>query len=131
MKQKIRYCKDCGEPFIPVKRQLFCNTTCKQRYYRKRDKYDIMVECELCGNIFIPNHLNRKYCSDDCAKEIKYIKDREFHYKLKREFPEFYYNDLGSRGTSTTHKMFREEDGSPDFKREAEWLKREKKRLRL
>lgn len=131
MKEKTKLCKECGEPFIPIKRQIFCNSTCKQRYYRRINKYGVIVECEVCGETFVPNHLNRKYCSDECAEGMKRKKDKLFHFKTRREFPESYHDDLGSKGTSLTHKMFRKPDGSPDFDREGEWLKREKKRLGL
>lgn len=131
MKQKVKLCKECGEPFIPVKRQVFCNSTCKQRYYRKRDKNVTEIECEVCGEVFIPNHLNRKYCSDECGEEMDRIKRKRFMFKLRRDYPEIYYNDLGSRGTSTNHKLYRQKNGDPDFDKELKWLKGEKQRLGL
>ena len=131
LKQEIKFCKDCGEPFIPVKRQIFCNSTCKQRYYRKIHKPNVEVTCEYCNTTFIPKHLNRKYCSDECAEEMNRILKKKFMFKMRCKFPELYYNELGSKGTSTSYKLYRKKDGTPDFNKEEKWLKNEKRRLGL
>lgn len=136
MKQKIRQCKQCGEPFVPSNgKHIFCSLYCKNLYYYKQKKTFKVVECGYCGKKFTPGrngyYPNQKYCSDDCAEEMNRIKTKKLRFKLKREFPELYYNDLGSKGTSTSYHLIRDKKGKPDFKKEQRWLEKEKKRLGL
>lgn len=77
----------------------------------------------------MPKYTFVKYCSDDCAEEMNRIKAKKLRFKLRREFPEIYLNELGSKGTSTNHKMCRKENGEPDFEKELKWLEKEKQRL--
>lgn len=48
-KPEIRYCQECGEAFIPMRRdQEFCDRPCRQQYHsRRRDRgmelYDLVM----------------------------------------------------------------------------------------
>lgn len=131
MKEKIGICRNCGEPFVKVKAQKYCNDKCKwQYYYRKKFPLE-EIKCGFCGTVFMPKSRLVKYCSDFCAKEMNRILSKKLRFKLKREFPEFYYNELGSRGTSTNYRLIRDENGEPDFDKEREWIDKEKNRIGL
>ena len=52
-------------------------------------------------------------------------------FKFRRDHPERTYNETGSKGTTTSYKTIKNENGEPDFEKEAEWAKKERKRLGL
>jgi len=132
MKQKIRHCKYCDEPFVVInKKQIFCNRNCRDKYYyRQKNPLEERI-CEYCENEFVPKHNNEICCSKYCAKELHRIKRKKFIHKLRREYPELYYNELGSKETSVNYRLYRDKKGEPDWKREEKWVKSEKKRLGL
>lgn len=43
--------------------------------------------CPYCGELFIPEHLNRKYCTEDCYKERKKERTRERYAQMQRYMP--------------------------------------------
>lgn len=51
------------------------------------DEKELMKKrCEFCGNSFIPNRKNQKYCSTDCRLKSNYerSKNRVYEYKCKK-----------------------------------------------
>lgn len=101
-------------------------------------------KCQYCGKRFSDKskYGNRKYCSEKCSKNarrekdadrkfnkrhsIKYVIPLEYLNKEGKPLREFSLNkELGSMGTSqTSHR-------NKNFKKEAELISKEKKRLGL
>ena len=85
-------CKICGKEFEPPKkmgrRPSVCSFEChcaleKKQLDKKRERARQMsmaktrneigqeYKCPSCGNVFIKNHANQKYCSEECFKKHK------------------------------------------------------------
>ncbi|KAF5057140.1 hypothetical protein DSECCO2_359900 [anaerobic digester metagenome] len=131
MKDITKKCKFCNKEFKPTnKRQIYCDNVCRQKaYYRRNNPLEIFGLCFWCGETFTPKSNRELYCSEECARQSKNNKSKKLMYKLRREFPELYYNELGSKGTSINYKMYRDENNNPDFEKEESWVRREKRRL--
>ena len=52
-------------------------------------------------------------------------------HKLRKEFPELYLNNIGSRNTNSSYKLKKDKNGEPDFEKEARVIRAERKRLNV
>ena len=91
-RHKIKnYCKECGCILLEGGRSycpICVETQLKNRNEKKkmeRMKNKKIKVCPICKKEFMPNHLNRIYCSDECAEIGHTIKDREWKRKNKKE----------------------------------------------
>lgn len=132
--KSMKKCKNCGELFTPKRRdQKYCCKKCLQRYnYRERNPLHL-ISCEFCNDIFMPDSHRVIYCSEKCAKEADREKSIERFHQNKKDFPERYHYDLGngSKDTISSGKLIRDKDGNPDFDRELEVIRNQKKKLGL
>ena len=64
-----RRCKFCDAVLPPEStlQRMFCSSACAQRFHRWGKKKAEKRACVACGEMFIPNRLNQKYCSNFCA----------------------------------------------------------------
>lgn len=61
---KMRLCRECGEPFKPIKpNQRYCSA-CQLPAPEPISPRD----CLRCGTSFTPRHRFQKYCSNKCRK---------------------------------------------------------------
>jgi hypothetical protein len=132
LKQKIKNCKLCDKEFVVrSNRQLYCSRSCKDKAYWRRKNPLEVKSCEYCGKSYIPKHNNSQCCSEDCSEELHRIKSKKCMYKLRKDNPDIVHSEWGSKGTSTTYNVIKDENGQYDFDKEAEWAKKERKRLRV
>lgn len=98
-KEKIgpegRICPVCGKP-IPEHRNLqakTCSDECGnklrnykayQRKKKKRMEEPVRKTCQICGNLFIPNRSNQKYCGKECAAVANRLSARKSAMMKKR-----------------------------------------------
>ena len=63
-------CKCCGKSFESKDpHALYCNSNCRQKYYRQRDAADRRRECvcPVCGKSFVTIQYNAIYCCNECS----------------------------------------------------------------
>lgn len=82
------------------------------------NKCSVIKTCEFCGNLYVPNHHNQKFCSDYCYKEHR--KDYKAEWKRTKYHPK----PIQQLGTS-----YITEKRNKDFKKEHEILQKEVRRL--
>lgn len=100
---EVKYCKYCGEPFIPFnKKQFMCgDNECLKAYKREkwaekhpriegaegRRKYDIPERiCIICGKVYKPRSCAQKTCgSPECRKENENRRVRDCYYRNKEK----------------------------------------------
>lgn len=130
MKNEFKRCKHCKKEFKPKnKRQIYCTDNCRKKAnYRKKNPLYTTI-CIICNQTFLPKNNNELYCSDDCKKIAKNKQSSDWIRESRKEHPDKYNNELGSKGTSPSYKMHRKADGSPDFEKEFKWSQKEKKRV--
>lgn len=83
-------CSLCGKSFVKKwNSQKYCSTDCackakklqdkhnsRKRYIQEKQKHEkITATCEYCGEQFIKQHGNQKYCSKTCSEN----KNRELN----------------------------------------------------
>ncbi|MCE7699960.1 MAG: hypothetical protein K8E24_014455 [Methanobacterium paludis] len=126
-----RKCKNCGKVFSTKNKvHIYCSNKCKFEYYKRNRKPKIRI-CDYCGKKFISKNTRSKYCSKSCYEEGNRVNTKKRMYKLRKEFPELYYNTLGTKGTSDKCHLYRDDEGKPDFEKEGIELKHELARLGL
>ena len=62
-KSKLKKCTSCGKEFTNSLLEICneCNEILEKRLYG--------IRCECCGELFVPKHHNKKYCSERCARK--------------------------------------------------------------
>ncbi len=139
------FCSDCGVRFSakrPDKR--YCSPACQARVGRRRrnEQTDITKagrNCLLCGKHFdiTPPNTNRRYCSENCARESARSQRRAFHrrrpgiqkiYNSRRPFGDSViarlrrkYPDLPSACEACGEDRILEVAHKPEFKRNGAW----------
>lgn len=132
VKKRIKVCKFCKKEFVVnSNRQMYCSRSCKDKAYWRR-RHPIWIKyCEFCGEIFEPNHNNTRCCSKECTEKLHIEKSRHNSYLYRKKHPELKYRITGSKGTSTSYKVKKDENGKPDWDKERESVKKLKKKLGL
>lgn len=67
-------CVGCGIEFIPhTGHQIYCTSWCRTQCQRKIHQPTSKEKvCEICGKVFTQISPNQKYCSEECAKKVRY-----------------------------------------------------------
>jgi len=67
-------CAQCGAVFIPIRiDQRFCSVHCKDAFYGSHQVKN--KTCLCCGKDFITTSHKKKYCSKNCYKIMKAVRD--------------------------------------------------------
>ncbi|HEY5576220.1 MAG TPA: HNH endonuclease [Clostridiaceae bacterium] len=113
-KIEIKKCLNCGKEFNGKRGNLYCSSSCKNKYRESVAKYT--HKCIFCGKEFKSNAENRTYCSNKCfLKDITKHKaicehcGKEFVGKNKRP------NRFCSRKCFCQHLGF-EDKNMPKYK---------------
>jgi hypothetical protein len=69
-------CKVCGGEFKSRRGKIYCSATCREKYYSLHKhpittgkvKIRRVLVCKRCGDEFIQNHHNQKYCGPVCKR---------------------------------------------------------------
>lgn len=71
--ENSRVCAVCGKP-LTGRQERYCSKRCKKKAEHNRERGEqpdakYTKVCPTCGHTFLTDKRNRKYCSDECAKE--------------------------------------------------------------
>lgn len=76
-------CLKCEKEFKTYRNaQKFCNILCKNIYH-KQGIIKIKV-CPFCNKVFECTNNSQIYCSNECYKETKLIRDKEYYKRSKK-----------------------------------------------
>lgn len=82
----MKSCAYCGKEFIKRTRSRDSNKYCSRECYfesiKKKPQVKPKVICSICGKEF-EGRKDKKYCSDECRKEIARFKSKEYWNKNK------------------------------------------------
>ena len=82
-------------------------------------KREYPMVCRKCDENFIANHLNRKYCSEKCkrdmfGKKIREKREKNFDEKIRFDLNDELLDNLINKGTTKVTKEELKNDGFQD-----------------
>lgn len=81
-------CPVCGKKFKADGARIYCSQECKQKQknIKRKETYKVTNvaagqkrTCPICGRTFDTHGISKKYCSDECLRESKREKSRQYY----------------------------------------------------
>ena len=97
-KSKLKKCTSCGKEFTNSLLEICneCNEILEKRLHG--------IRCECCGELFVPKHHNKKYCSERCARKSSNKRKDILRDKRLKENGEI-------DNSITLEKLYKRDDG--------------------